>query len=579
MTGLSYLGSKISLISKSDIRYVGILHDIDPQNATIALEQVVSYGTEGRRGGNPAEEIPPADNVFKYIVFRGSDVKDLQVFEAPPPPPAPPAPPLRPQQQQHQQQQQQNNVPSILPTPLQHQPPQPLTSQQQPQAPQDAMANYSPVYPYMMAPPHPPPPPPQQQQQQQQQQHQPHQQRHQPQQQMPYPMMGYPYHNGVEPYGGQQQQQQGLPGIGVGGFYVPPHEQPSSLYQPIASTMAPIPAQLQHDNLSQNVNQNQPEEHIVQKPELNTSQSQHVPLPTEMPVPLTAQSARNPATADQVPNEVSPVPVAPQSQAHAPPPPSPPPAPKPDLKDHSPPPPAVMKQRQHEVSKMDMASSVEQLAKTVSELGIGKERSGLRGDKRASVPAMPLRNTTKTTEKTSRRGSRGGKRASTHVTAPSSAPLKEFDFESANAKFNKEEVLRNLFKKVEGGVDVESALAASAPSVASPVVEEEEIHIPEADTFYDKQKSFFDDISCDAKERAEGKRGGEYRKKIHEEKKRDLETFGASSVDSSRQRGGRGRSNRNRNSVNGSSTAAPSGGYRGRNPRGGSGGKQIQGTA
>lgn len=71
----------------------------------------------------------------------------------------------------------------------------------------------------------------------------------------------------------------------------------------------------------------------------------------------------------------------------------------------------------------------------------------------------------------------------------------------------------------------------------------------------------------------------EYRKKLHDEKKRDLETFGASSVDSSRQRGGRGRNNRNRNSVNGSSTAAPGSGYRGRNPRANNGGKQIQGTA
>ena len=69
--------------------------------------KVVSLGTEGRRGGNPMDEIPPSDNVFKYIVFRGSDVKDLQVFEGPPaaaPAPAPAT--VTPVQQQQQQQQQ-----------------------------------------------------------------------------------------------------------------------------------------------------------------------------------------------------------------------------------------------------------------------------------------------------------------------------------------------------------------------------------------------------------------------------------------------------------------------------------------
>lgn len=48
----------------------------------MALEQVVSFGTEGRRG-DPDDEIAPADNIYEYIVFRGSDVKDLRIEEAP----------------------------------------------------------------------------------------------------------------------------------------------------------------------------------------------------------------------------------------------------------------------------------------------------------------------------------------------------------------------------------------------------------------------------------------------------------------------------------------------------------------
>lgn len=62
------------------LSYVGTLHEINPEASTIALENVVSFGTEGRRG-NPAEEIPPSASVYEYIVFRGSDVKDISVAE------------------------------------------------------------------------------------------------------------------------------------------------------------------------------------------------------------------------------------------------------------------------------------------------------------------------------------------------------------------------------------------------------------------------------------------------------------------------------------------------------------------
>jgi hypothetical protein len=62
--------------------YVGTLHEINSETSTVALENVTSFGTEGRKG-NPDEEIAASDSIYEYIVFRGSDVKDLRIEEAP----------------------------------------------------------------------------------------------------------------------------------------------------------------------------------------------------------------------------------------------------------------------------------------------------------------------------------------------------------------------------------------------------------------------------------------------------------------------------------------------------------------
>lgn len=70
-------------------RYVGTIVEINSEQSTIALEDVTSFGTEGRRSGN--DEIPPSDLSYDYIVFRGSDMKDLRIEETPKE--AKPAPP------------------------------------------------------------------------------------------------------------------------------------------------------------------------------------------------------------------------------------------------------------------------------------------------------------------------------------------------------------------------------------------------------------------------------------------------------------------------------------------------------
>lgn len=71
-------------------RYVGILHEINSENSTVALENVTSFGTEGRKN-DPDQEVPGSDSIYEYIVFRGGDVKDLRIEEPPkenkPPPP------------------------------------------------------------------------------------------------------------------------------------------------------------------------------------------------------------------------------------------------------------------------------------------------------------------------------------------------------------------------------------------------------------------------------------------------------------------------------------------------------------
>ncbi|KAJ2391304.1 hypothetical protein GGI05_002978, partial [Coemansia sp. RSA 2603] len=69
----------LSLISNSNIRYAGILKDINEVEQIITLENVRSMGTEGRQG-DPAKEIPPSNDVYEFIHFRASDVKDI-VFE------------------------------------------------------------------------------------------------------------------------------------------------------------------------------------------------------------------------------------------------------------------------------------------------------------------------------------------------------------------------------------------------------------------------------------------------------------------------------------------------------------------
>ena len=77
-------GSKISLISKKNIRYEGTLYSINETDATVALQNVKSYGTEGRElldTTGASTFVPPNDIMHEFLMFRGQDIKDLHVHE------------------------------------------------------------------------------------------------------------------------------------------------------------------------------------------------------------------------------------------------------------------------------------------------------------------------------------------------------------------------------------------------------------------------------------------------------------------------------------------------------------------
>jgi protein LSM14 len=156
------------------------------------------------------------------------------------------------------------------------------------------------------------------------------------------------------------------------------------------------------------------------------------------------------------------------------------------------------------------------------------------------------------------RGGRGG-RGGVHSQHPKmEVPTTDFDFESSNAKFNKQDLIKEA---IASGSPMGDAPAAPAVEAAS--TEKEEVVIP-GGSMYDKS-SFFDNISSELKDREEAAmRGQEFRS---QERQKNMETFGQGSVDG--YRGGRGGRGRGRGRGRGF------GGYRGRGAPRGRGGAEF----
>ena len=74
------VGSWMSLVSRSDLRYEGQLVAISREHSTVELSSVRCFGDEGRRRGDSA--VRPSDQIFERIVFRSQDIKDMHVLNA-----------------------------------------------------------------------------------------------------------------------------------------------------------------------------------------------------------------------------------------------------------------------------------------------------------------------------------------------------------------------------------------------------------------------------------------------------------------------------------------------------------------
>jgi len=154
-------------------------------------------------------------------------------------------------------------------------------------------------------------------------------------------------------------------------------------------------------------------------------------------------------------------------------------------------------------------------------------------------------------------------------------PKTDFDFESSNAKFNKQDLVKEAVSApspsgtpldgenghdglkrdaVNAETDGGDATNAASPPPVAPV--------------YNKS-SFFDNLSSEAKERADstatGGRGPQIGREMrYEERNRNLETFGLGSVDQGGYRGGfRGRGRGRGRGFGGYNRGGPRGGFRG----------------
>ena len=161
-----------------------------------------------------------------------------------------------------------------------------------------------------------------------------------------------------------------------------------------------------------------------------------------------------------------------------------------------------------------------------------------------------------------RGGYRGGRQREEQPPKNVEVPNTDYDFAEANAKFNKQDLVKSalaIVSPASSPINGSNDIPVEASINGGRQESEHSVIIP-ATPSYNKTSSFFDNISSESKDRddAAGKRlgGREFRS---EEQKKNLETFGQGSVDNGFRGGFRGR-NRGRGYRGGRGNYASRGG-------------------
>lgn len=140
-------------------------------------------------------------------------------------------------------------------------------------------------------------------------------------------------------------------------------------------------------------------------------------------------------------------------------------------------------------------------------------------------------------------------------------PKEDYDFESANAKFNKQDLVKEAIasgspiSSPANGTTEDPMAALNGSTNGTKEKDAAEVVIPPAESRYDKKTSFFDDISSDLKDRAKGDTV-DGRAMRREERSRNMDTFGQGSVDNRGGYRGRGRGRGFRGGYRGRATFA-----------------------